>query len=59
MLLVSLLFAGGRLPRFVSSWRPWQQHAARAGLCLVPLVFAVTSSIFASQTTTAADPYAI
>jgi hypothetical protein len=41
LLFVSLLLAAGRLPHFVSTWEAWQQIAARVGLCLVPLVFAV------------------
>jgi hypothetical protein len=59
MLLLSLLFAAGRLPHVVSSWRPWQQLAVRAGLCLVPLVFAVASSALAAQSAAAGEPSSI
>jgi hypothetical protein len=59
MLLISLVFAGGRLPHVVSTWQPWQQLAVRGGLWLVPLIFAVVSSALTAQTATSAGPYAV
>jgi hypothetical protein len=59
LLLIALIFAAGRLPHAVSTRQPWQQAAARAGLCLVPLAIALVGALVAAQSGISPDPYAI
>jgi hypothetical protein len=59
LLFLSLVIAGGRLPRFVMTSPPLPQAAIRIGLCLVPLAIAVARAVAATQAEMSASPYAV
>jgi hypothetical protein len=57
MLLLSLVLAAGRLPRFIGSLPALQQAAVRIGLCLVPLAIALVRAALAAQAGMETGPY--
>jgi hypothetical protein len=58
LLAVSLVAAGGRLPRLIAGLPAWQQGAVRIALCLLPLGVALLRALSAAQTGMSSGPYA-
>jgi hypothetical protein len=58
LLFLSLLAAGGRLPRFVAALPARSRGAVRIAFCLLPLAIALARSITAAQASMSNGPYA-
>jgi hypothetical protein len=57
LLLLSLVLAAGRLPRFVKTLPPWPAAMIRGLACLLPLGIALARAVTAAQAGMETGPY--